>query len=156
MLVRQGGLKEARLVIWLAAGIKEHTKSQRQSPSDRDKCTICKTRTAEVFMVGVWTGRVKTHLCFCQQRLEFSHSQMAAAGAVLICLSGEAKIDNCTPWCQKLHISRGGCLWLLLIGSNLNGIFSWIWLATLNKVFSVFSIKGQFCFTSDFNTGYYH
>lgn len=102
MLVKRGGVKQARLVFWLAAGLQDRTKSLRQRPSDRDKHTICKTRTAEVFMVGVWTGRAKTHLCFCQQRAEFSHSQMAGAGAVLICLSGAAKIDNYTPWCQKL------------------------------------------------------
>lgn len=47
-----------------------------------------------------WDGKTGLHCC--QQRLEFSRSQMAGAGAVLICLSGAAKIDNYTPWCQEL------------------------------------------------------
>lgn len=92
---------------------KDHTSSLRQHPSDRDKYAICKTRAAKVYMVGVWAGRMTTHLCLCQQRLGFSHSQMA--GAVFILLSGAAKIDNYTPRCQKLaatHQLKWVSVWL--------------------------------------------
>lgn len=41
---------------------KEAHKPLRQHPSDHDKYAICKTRTAEVYTLGVWAGRVK-HIC---------------------------------------------------------------------------------------------
>lgn len=97
----QEGEGKAILSFWLAAGIKECTKSARQRPSARDKYTICKTRTVEVYTPGVCTGRMKAHLCSCQYTHGSSRSQMAGDGAVLIRLSGAAKIDNYTPQCQK-------------------------------------------------------
>lgn len=52
-------------------------------------------------MPGVCAGGRKAHLCCCQYTHGSSHSQMAGDGAVLIRLSGAAKIDNYTPQCQK-------------------------------------------------------
>lgn len=97
----QEGEGKASLSFWLAAGIKKCTKSAMQRPSARDKYTICKTRTAEVYTLGVCTERMKAHLCSCQYTHGSSRSQMAGNGAVLIRLSGAAKIDNYTPQCQK-------------------------------------------------------
>ena len=48
-------------------------KPLRQHPSDHDKYAICKTRTAEVYTVGVWTGRV-THICVSASRDSSSHA----------------------------------------------------------------------------------
>lgn len=59
----QEGQGKASLSFWLAAGITECTKSARQRPSARDKYTICKTSTAEVYTLGVCTGGEWKHIC---------------------------------------------------------------------------------------------
>lgn len=117
---------------------KEAHKPLRQHPSDHDKYAICKTRTAEVYTLRVWAGRVK-HICVSASGDLSSH----AARWLVLVLSwfvypGQLKqiITHLGARNWLVHISWSGWVWSPHISTKLNETSSWMLSGTLSKLFS--------------------